>query len=264
MIARITFLAVTGFWVTMNVLLWRAEYGSNSEDYPVPLQLVWHKILTAPDASSLSVYQNRQRMGYCEFQTSVGQQMATLDEDRPPPEGMVAKAGYQIHLAGNVALGDFTNRIKFDGRVLFDARRQWREVQFRLNSRLGVMEVHSLATNQTVHLRLSDNGTVMEHDFTFAQLKDPNALVQVFAGNFADLLLGELDLGGLTGSAAQSMEWEARRTRILIGTEQVPVYRLQTQLLGRDLYVDVSTLGEVLQVSVPGEFLARIDELNRP
>ena len=54
-------------------------------------------------------------MGYCEFSTGVGQQMAALDEDRPPPEGLVARAGYQIHLAGNVALGDFTNRLKFDG-----------------------------------------------------------------------------------------------------------------------------------------------------
>jgi len=264
MIARITLLAVTGFWVTMNVLLWRAEYGANSEDYPVPLQLVWHKILTAPDASSLSVYQNRERMGYCEFSTSVGQQMATLDEDRPPPEGIVARAGYQIHLAGNVALGDFTNRIKFDGRVQFDAKREWPEIQFRVNSRLGVVEVHSVATNGTVHLRLMSDGTMSERDLTFEQLKNPNALVRILLGNVADLFAFDLDLGGLSGPAVQSLEWQARRTRIPIGTEMVPVYRLESHFLGRDLIVDVSTLGEVLQVRVPGEFTARIDELNRP
>ena len=70
---RLTFLAIILFWGTMNVLLWRTEYGSLGGDTPVPFALVWRKILTAPDASSLSVYQNRERMGYCEFSTSVGQ-----------------------------------------------------------------------------------------------------------------------------------------------------------------------------------------------
>ncbi len=85
--ARLTFLAIAAFWLTMNVLLWRAEFGAHGGDTPVPVELVWRKILTAPDASSLSVYQNGDRMGYCEFSTSVGQQMAAVDADKPPPEG---------------------------------------------------------------------------------------------------------------------------------------------------------------------------------
>ena len=93
----------------------------------MPAGVVWRKIITAPDASSLSVYQNGDRMGYCEFSTSIGQEMATVDGDNPPPEGLVKRAGYQIHLAGNVALGDFTNRVKFDGRVQFRYVREWRE-----------------------------------------------------------------------------------------------------------------------------------------
>jgi hypothetical protein len=78
---------VATFWITMNVLLWRMEYGSQGGDMPVPLQLVWRKILTAPDASSFSVYQNGDRTGYCELSTSVGQQMAAMDDTKPPPEG---------------------------------------------------------------------------------------------------------------------------------------------------------------------------------
>ena len=48
MLARPTFLAIATFWLTMNVLLWRAEYGSHNGETPVPLELVWRKILTAP------------------------------------------------------------------------------------------------------------------------------------------------------------------------------------------------------------------------
>ena len=128
MYARLTFLGIAAFWVTMNVLLWRLEFGVRGGDTSVPPQLVWRKILTAPDASSLSVYQKGDRMGYCEFSTGVGQQMAAFDEGKPPPDGFTAHAGYQLHIAGNVSLGDFTNRLKFDGRARFDRFRQWEEL----------------------------------------------------------------------------------------------------------------------------------------
>ena len=150
MISRGAFFLVAAFWVAMNVLLWRAEYGSRNGGTPVPLDLVCRKILTAPDASSLSVYQDGQRMGFCEFSTSVEQEMAKLDEDQPPPEGLAASAGYQIRLNGNVAFGDFTNRVKFDGRIKFSPRREWRELNLKFSTHYATVEIRSLATNQTV------------------------------------------------------------------------------------------------------------------
>ena len=86
------------------------------------------------------------------------------------------------------------------------------------------------------------------------------------------LRLDRLRLRGLSGArdevlltaTAQNLPWSARRTRIRIGSEPVPVYRLETSLLGRDVTVDVSTMGEVLCVNFPGELTARIEELNRP
>ena len=85
MISRGAFFLVAVFWVAMNVLLWRAEYGPRNGGMPVPLDLVCRKILTAPDPSSMSVYQDGQRMGFCAFSTSVEQEMAKLNEDQPPP-----------------------------------------------------------------------------------------------------------------------------------------------------------------------------------
>ena len=261
--ARLTLLAITVFWVTMNVLLWRSEYGSHSDDFPVPLVLVWNRILSAPEVSSLSVFQNHERMGYCELATGVGQQMATLDEDRPPPEGFVAQAGSRLHLTGNIGVGDFTNRFKFDIRLQFDTKRQWQELAARITSRQAVMEVHSLATNQAVEIRVSSEGDVVERRLTFAELQNPGALLRAYAGPAADLLPGGFDLPGLGVAAGQSLQWEARRTRMRIGSQLVPVYRLQTGLLGRNVTVDVSTLGEILRVDLAGEIEAQIDELER-
>jgi len=263
--ARLVFIAIAAFWLTMNGLLWQSEFGSHGGETPVPVGLVWRKILTAPDASSLSVYQNSDRMGYCEFSTSVNQEMSTLDADRPPPEGLVKRAGYQIHLAGNVALGDFTNRLKFDGRLQFSTAHEWREVNLKISSHLTVVEIHSVATNQTVHLKINSDGGLLEKDLTFAELQNPNALVRALVGNVADSLLGVMDLSELSAPAAtQKLVWRASRTRVKIGTEAVPVYRIQTSILGHDVLVDVSTLGEILRVELPGNFSARIDEWTKP
>jgi hypothetical protein len=264
--ARLTFLGIVAFWITMNVLLWQAEFGVHGGDTPVPLQLVWRKILTAPDASSLSVYQKGDRMGYCELSTGVGQQMATYDEDKPPPEGYVTHGGYQLRIAGNVSMGDFTNRLKFDGRLLFDHAHRWQELNLKITSRLTIIEIHSLATNQMVHVKFSNEGTpVLERDVPFSDLQDPEAVMQVLAGNLAGDFFGAFDLTEiLPDAASQKIEWDARRTRVKIGNEAVPVYQLETSLLGHSIVIDVSTLGEILRVDLPGDISARIDEWSKP
>ena len=266
MTARLTFIGIIAFWVTMNALLWRAEFGARGGDTPVPVQLVWRKILTAPDASSLSVYQAGDRMGYCEFSTGVGQQMANFDGDKPPPEGFSTRAGYQIHIAGNVSLGDFTNRLKFDGHAQFNRAHQWEELNLKITSRLAVIEIHSLATNQAAHVKFTNDGTpVLERDFAFSDLQNPGTLIRAMTGNFADGFWGAFDLPNvLPDTTGQKIEWDARRTRVKIGTEAVPVYRLETSLLGHPVTVDVSTLGEILRVELPGDITARIDEWSKP
>jgi hypothetical protein len=262
--SRLIFILIAAFWVTMNVLLWRMEFGSHGGDTPVPLALVWRKILTAPDASSLSVFQGGQRTGYCEFSTSVGQEMAALDVDKPPPEGLVARAGYQIHLAGNFALGDFTNRVKFDGRASFLPTHQWRELVLKITSRLAVVEIHSLATNETVHVKITSEDEALERDVSFADLQNPGALIRAFAGDFGGGWLAGMELSALPPAGAAAPGWTARRTRIKIGAEPVPVYQLETRLLDQPITVNVSTLGEILSVDLPGNFSARIDEWSRP
>jgi len=265
MVARLSFFAIAVFWVTMNGLLWRAEFGTYGSDLPVPLELVWRKILTAPDASSLTVYQNHERMGYCEFSTSVGQEMSAVDADRPPPEGLLKHAGYQIHLAGNIAIGDFTNRVKFDGHLQFSPDRKWREVSLKISSRQLAVDIHSLATNQTIHLKINADGSLLEHDLTFADLQNPGAVVRALMGSSADNFFGLLEMPNeLAVAAPQPLAWHACRTRIKIGTEAVPVYQLETSLLGRAVVVDVSTLGEILSVELPGDISARIDEWGKP
>ena len=202
MAARLIFFAIAVFWLTMNVLLWRAEFGAHGGEMPVPVELVWRKILTAPDASSLTVYQAGDRMGYCEFSTSVGQEMSAMDADSPPPEGLAKRAGYQIHLAGNVSFGGFTNRIKFDGHLQFSSTRTWRAVDLKVSSHQFAVEIHSLATNQMVHLKFNSDGGGLERDLTFADLQNPGLVIRALMGNSAETLAGLFELPALTALPA--------------------------------------------------------------
>ena len=266
MLTRALLLVLFGVCVSMNVLVWQAEYGARDNDFPVPDTLVWRKIMTAPEASSLNVFQDGKRTGFCEFSTSVGQEMAQLDETKPPPEGFINHAGYQIHINGNASLGDFTNRIKFDGHLEFAPNRAWRGLALRVLMRGLVIEIQSLATNQTVQVNIIHDSETFRRTLTFADLQDPNRLLRILGGEWAGglggLLTG-LDLpvlpaapGGLPGG----IHWEASRSRISFGHEWVPVYRLETRVLDRPIIIIASTLGEILRVELPGNVEASLDE----
>jgi hypothetical protein len=263
MVARLAFIGIAAFWVTMNVLLWRAEFGIYGGDTAVPPPLVWHKILTAPDASSMSVYQRGERMGFCEITTGVAQQMAQYDQDTPPPEGLSGRGGYQIEVTGNIAMGDFTNRLKFDVHAWFDAAQQWRQATLKVSIAHAALEIRSVATNATAHVRLLSDGAVfLDREVPFSELQNPGALLRELGGNLGGDAWGLFDVPGLVPTA-QKIEWDARRTRVKMGAEPVPIYLVRTSLLGHDVTFYISTLGEFLRVELPDDISARIDDWNK-
>jgi hypothetical protein len=267
MFNRVTFLLIAAFWIAMNVLLWRAEYDSHGMGVDVPATLVWQKILTAPDVSSLNVFQNGRRTGFCEFFTSVEQEMANFDEDQPPPTGIISRAGYQVHFNGNVSLGDFANRLTFSGQLEFSRQREWWELKLKLSSHFVTFEIHSLAVEQTVHLKTTDDGATTEQVFSFADLQNPDILWRAFAGNFGGEWAAGLDLPVVPQNPTllvQNIHWEAHRDRLTIGREAVPAYRLETRVFDHPLVIYVSTLGEILRVEMPGGVTASFDQLGNP
>jgi hypothetical protein len=267
MIPRIVFLFIAVFWIAMNVLLWRAEYVQGGAGIRVPAALVMQKVLTAPDISSLTVFQGGERIGFCEFSTSVEQEMATLDEGKPVPEGVNNRAGYQIRFNGNVSLGDFTNRMTFNGTLEFTRQRAWRELNLKVSSHFATMEIHSLAAERSVRLIITSDDISTERVFRFDDLENPNALLHAFAGNPGSDWVEGLDLPVISGKPdllAQTIHWEAHLDRLTIGRESVPAYRLEARVLGHPIIIYVSTLGEILHVALPGGVTAAFDQLGNP
>src|SRR5262249_23137863 len=155
MIHRAVLILLTGFWLAMNVLLWRSEYGQRKQGgAAMPAETVWQKMLTAPDTSSLTIYHHRKKVGFCHWITSIAQDLNTTKEEDPSPEGMVGRvSGYRVQLEGNLSVGDDTNRLRFDGNLKLGRKKNWKEFALRINLRPTTWELHSVAAEQAVHLR---------------------------------------------------------------------------------------------------------------
>jgi len=228
------------------------------------VEVVWKKILTAPDSSSLNILQDGKRIGFCQWVTGVGEALAELDE--APPEGVPNKAGnYRIEFNGDVNIPEAVRHLHFDCGLVLSASQSWQELNVRLNVRPASWEIHSVAAEQTVRIKSDDGESRFERVFRFSDLQNPGALIRDYTGPLAYALLGGLELPTATQapeSFARGIKWEARRDTLKIGHEPVGVYRLQTRLLDRyAIVIFVSRVGEILRVELPDQIVLIHDQL---
>jgi hypothetical protein len=265
MFARFVFFLIALFWATMNVLLWRAEYGGgNPAGSVVPVDVVWRKILTAPDSSSLSIFQRGKKIGFCHWVTGVGEEFSQLEE--APPAGMTGKtSGHRIKLDGNVTVGDFATRARGEGSLKLDADRNWEELSLRLSVRPMVWEVRAVAAEQSVRFRTEDGEARTERVFRLADLQNPDALLREFAGPLGAALVNAAGWPAVPQNPAGwglAVKWEARYDTLMIGHEPVRVYRLDTRLLDRyRIRIFVSRAGEILRAELPNGIVLMHDQL---
>ena len=270
MIHRLALLLITLFWILMNVLLWRAEYGARKvPGAAVSPQAVWQKILTAPDSSSLTILYQGKKVGFCHWITSVGQELSRASEADPPPEGMVDKvAGYRVILEGNLALAEASMRSHFEGNLQLDKDQQWQEIRLRLNMRPAVWELRSRATERTVTLSMDDSGIRFGRVFKFSDFENPDALMRELLGPAAAGLVTTLGFTGRLPSIQATglgLKWEARHDTLRIAHSKVRAYRLETRVLDRySIVIIVSRVGEILKVQLPNDIVLVNDQLGSP
>jgi len=267
MISRLILVLLAAFWLTMNFLLWRAEYGRDrSLGSPVPAAVVCKKILTAPDTSSLTIQHHGKRVGFCQWVTSVGEAMSRIKEEGNEPEGMIEQvAGYRIQVEGNFAWPETGPRARFEANLKLSPKRRWQELHGRINLGSARWEVHTVAAEQTLRLKADDTDGQFERVFTFEELQNPERLLQEFAGPFAAGVLQGLGFGGGRLEAAgleSALNWQAREVVARIGHAPVRAYRMEARLLDHyPLVVFVSRVGEILRVELPEDLVLINDQL---
>jgi hypothetical protein len=94
-------------------------------------------------------------------------------------------------------------------------------------------------------------------------LQNPNTLLRALAGSFGGGSLNGPDWPAVPQTPvalAGNLRWEAHHERLMLGREPVSAYRLETRVLDHPVVIDVSTLGEILRVELPGGITATIDQ----
>jgi hypothetical protein len=269
MAARLVFAVLAFFWLAMNFLLWRAEYGNKPPAFSsVPVEMVWRKILTAPDSSSLSIYRRGKRIGFCHWFTRVTQELANLDESQSPlkPDSM-RRAGYQIHLEGNWTMdGKAASSARVESELRMDAGYAWQQWKGRLNVRKISLELQADAVTQSLAISSFGESEKFERTFKFAELTNPEGLLNEFGGPLAAIVGGE---AGLSAALIQpqnfpvGLRWIARRDKLTVGHSPIRVYVVETRLLEKyEIRIFVSQVGELLRVELPGEVVLKNDQLN--
>ena len=260
MFNRIYFPLIALFWIVMNALLWRAEFGGGKEfGSAVSTEVVWQKILTAPDDSTLEISLNGKKIGYCRWSANAGDGVAAGKTSRQDyvPEGMVKHLnGYSIDLEGNILPGQPATRFRFNLKLQFATNYLWRELSVRLATRPSVWTIHSTPADEKLELKYEDESGKWSRTFDFDDLRDPRKLLDELAGPLPLALLGPVAGLGHPKTLSLGLKWEAHNDWLRIGHSQVRVYRLQARLLDRyQAVVIVSRVGEIMRVELPNGLL---------
>jgi hypothetical protein len=268
MFSRISFLLIVLFWVTMNYLLWRSEFGGpNRQGGAVPTEVVWRKIITSPDNSSLDILHQGKKAGYARWAVNERHDMGSSLIGGLPVNGPAdASQGYRLDLEGNVVPDGNSGRVYFDLSLELDTNRDWQKLALRITMGKSSLIVRSRAADQTVHLVTDDDGNRLDRMFTFAELENPQALAESLAVPLPLPLdaLGASEMSR-TGSGlslpASGLDWEARSDWIDVGHTAARAYRLQTRLLDKwPVVIMVSPVGEILRVELPGDWVLTSDQ----
>jgi hypothetical protein len=264
--SRAIFILVSGFWLTMNVLLWQTEFGSRKTGGAVPVEVVWEKILTAADDSSLTVFHEGKLAGACQVQTQVGEEWSEVGDENMPSGRPEKNRGYRLRIDGSAILPELTNRIRLDGDLRLNKNHDWQEVNARFNLRPLTWEIHSVAAEQNIGLKITGGAAPIDIRLQFSDLRNPAALTYKILGAPAGDFVADAGVATVAGNASRmalGVKWEAREDSMRIGRTAVQVYRLHTRLMDRyDIEVLVSRAGEILRADLPGGYRLMNDRLS--
>lgn len=250
MVGRAFFFLVVAFWVVMNFLLWRTEFGRETRS-EIPVTTVLDRLLNAPDASVLVVRRRGVPMGLLRWIPTVNEAQPMASDAPAAPEGMVTATGYNLDLDLNLNGGVPSERWRVLVHVELDAHRSWQELSIRLFQRPATWEISARAGEDRVRVHFEEGRTTWEQIFSVRDLRQATTLL----GPYAALLPAPLtaNLGTVDPEKwRDTIRWEASNDWLKVGRNRVRTYRVQATILGRhQVVIHLSRAGEVLKVNLP-------------
>lgn len=256
MAGRITFIAITLFWVVMNVLLWRAEFGRGRETVSeVKPEMVIDRLLNAPDASTLRVLHHGAAIGTLTWKPFVTEADPGTGTAAALPEGMVVNGGYTLDADLTINAELPTDRWRILSHLELDTNKVWQEWTIRVQQRPASWELVARQGQDEVVLRYEEGKEHWEKRFSLRDLSNPRNVL----GPYAMLLPGPIskNLGQFDAeNARQTFEWRASNDWLKVGRNRVRAYRLSAKLFANlEMVAYLSKAGEILRVQLPDTFL---------
>ena len=115
---RLAFPVILLFWLVMNALLWRAEYGDSGRGSRVSSDIVLDKIFNAPDASSLQVFQNGRSLGFIRWEIIPDE--VYFGGTNQPAGRVESIRGYTVALDGRLDVEPLQGKLRFNLRSTLD------------------------------------------------------------------------------------------------------------------------------------------------
>lgn len=260
------------FWVGMNVLLWRSEYGGGSTGTPLPVDNVVSKILETPDPSELEIYYQNERVGSCRWMVTqlsgAEQEPDSTDEvdlEAAEMSGLIRKIKFfAINLDGHLQWQEQARRLRYMLNVTLTPDWKWTTLDAKVGFRDQWFHVHSKQAEGTLELEFEQGASKWESEITFEQLKNPDVLLSQWMSDnpilvgLAAPLLAQLRAIVTTGNNSQipfqtwSKHWKAYSDWLTIAHSRMRVYRLEHALADRaNISITINRAGEILKAAFP-------------
>lgn len=256
MATRIFATLVTAFWVAMNLLLWRAEFGRGRAGLSdVPVETVAARVLNAPDASVLVVRHHGSSIGLLRWIPSVTESQSGTAIPAAAPEGMVTATGYNLDLDLNLNGTVPSERWRVLVHVELDTNRAWQEFSIRLFQRPATWEITARAGEDRVRVRFEEGRNSWKQSFSAADLQQAGTLLGPYAAFLPAPLTANLSEWN-PDQWKDAFRWQARNDWLKVGRNRVRVYRVQATILERyEVVFQLSRAGEILRARLPDGIL---------
>ena len=274
MIRHLPFAIITVFFLVMNYQLYQKDFKQvDAEGAKVPLEMVWGRMLRAPDESFLYMFQDKKRLGSMRWSAEAVELVteSTTNNVQYTTEGMVRNpANYLVDIrSGHLLLGKDYGNVNFDMSANFSTNNEWQTFEFGLHQKPIKFQVLANATNETLRINWIDSERLTEHLFTFDELRDPAAIAGKLFGplplaQFTGGLLTGLG-GGMAGMSDDprfnigallkvGISIESFQDWLKIGHSRLRCYRITITLPDqRAANVYISRIGEILRVTLPNK-----------
>jgi hypothetical protein len=258
------------FWLGMNLLLWRSEYGTGVSGNPLPVETVLSRILETPDPSELEILYQNQRVGNCRWVVTQLGVNDTPEEVSPGSEvdleaaemsGLIRDIkAFSLHLDGHLDWKDQPRRIRFMLDLDLTGDREWTAFDGKIGWGDQWFHIQTKREEEEVRFKLEESGNEVDMSLTPSQLKDPGSLITQWSA--LNPLMGALLAPFLSQwsslqkqvqlSSDTGEDWKAFSNWISIAHSRMRVYRVEAQgVLMKDLSLTVNRAGEILHVTLP-------------